>query len=169
MWVQVPPSAPFLFSLGGGFQSNARFSALCVRFVFGTSHVHATAYPTQNQTHRLPSENNVCRLYDPFQDILGELRLLFHEEEVLMIRTRYPDYKSQQIAHSCFLKRMYLQQTTSGNDFGQDAVQWLTRHETISDALFRIYLEKKTIRTAENIIFDLHAPDHVITSEDGHF
>lgn len=114
-------------------------------------------------------ENNVCRLYDPFQDILGELRLLFHEEEVLMIRTRYPDYKSQQIAHSCFLKRMYLQQTASGNDFGQDAVQWLTRHETISDALFRIYLEKKIIRAAENIIFDLHAPDHVITSEDGHF
>ena len=76
---------------------------------------------------------------------IGELRTLFDEEEILMIRSAYPDYARQNLSHRCFLTRMMRERETPGTGTapGRMAADWLTLHERQSGVFFRMYLRRR--------------------------
>ena len=86
-----------------------------------------------------------CILPEHLDKCIGELRQLFDEEEILMIRSAYPDYTRQTLSHRCFICRMLheLETPGSGSAPGRMAADWLARHERQSGVFFRMYLQRR--------------------------
>ena len=86
-----------------------------------------------------------CILPERLDECIGELRQLFDEEEILMIRSAYPDYTRQTLSHRCFLSRVLRERETpgSGTAPGRMAADWLALHERQSGVFFRMYLQRR--------------------------
>ena len=86
-----------------------------------------------------------CILPEYLDECIGELRQLFDEEEILMIRSAYPDYERQNLSHRCFLGRMLREREApeSGTAPGKMAADWLAFHERQSGVFFRMYLQRR--------------------------
>ena len=106
-----------------------------------------------------------CILPELLDDCLGELRQLFDEEEILMIRSAYPDYTRQNLSHRCFLNRMMRERETPepGTEPGRMAADWLTLHERQSGVFFRMYLQRR-LKSPEHPYADF-SPERIILRE----
>lgn len=106
-----------------------------------------------------------CIHPERLDECIGELRQLFDDEEILMIRSAYPDYTRQNLSHRCFLRRMLRERETpgSGTEPGRMAADWLTLHERQSGVFFRMYLQKRLNR-AEDPYADF-SPERIILRE----
>lgn len=98
-------------------------------------------------------------------ECIGELRQLFDDEEILMIRSAYPDYARQNLSHRCFLCRMLRERETpgSGTAPGPMAADWLALHERQSGVFFRMYLQRR-LNGAEYPFEDFF-PERIILRE----
>lgn len=114
-------------------------------------------------------ESLIQNLSDPgvyypgrLDDCLDRLRPLFNAEEILMIQTRYPDYPLQQMAHRCFMREMLgLRGNGLFSENEKCACEWLTRHETVGDSLFRTYL-KELMPEKKAAVCRIPTPDRVL-------
>ena len=106
-----------------------------------------------------------CILPERLDECIGELRQLFDEEEILMIRSAYPDYTRQTLSHRCFLSRVLRERETpgSGTAPGRMAADWLTLHERQSGVFFRLYLQRRLNKT-EHPYADF-SPERIILQE----
>ena len=98
-------------------------------------------------------------------ECIGELRQLFDDEEILMIRSAYPDYARQNLSHRCFICRMLRERETpgAGTSPGRMAADWLTLHERLSGVFFRMYLQRRLDR-AEHPYAEF-SPERIILRE----
>ena len=99
---------------------------------------------------------------DMFDDTLEELRGLFDSEEILMIRSRYPDYMGQQLAHRFFIRRMLSVRENDliFNGMEHRAADWLSRHERTTGRAFLLYLKDRTGEKASPAAY--FSPDTMI-------
>ena len=102
---------------------------------------------------------------EQLDECIGELRQLFDEEEILMIRSAYPDYARQNLSHRCFLCRMLRERETpgSGTAPGRMAADWLALHERQSGVFFRMYLQRRLNRPERS--FEDFSPERIILRE----
>ena len=106
-----------------------------------------------------------CILPEQLDACIGELRQLFDEEEILMIRSAYPDYTRQSLSHRCFLYRI-LRECESPRPAaapGRMAADWLTQHERQSGVFFRMYLQRR-LKEQEHPYAEF-CPDRIILRE----
>jgi len=90
------------------------------------------------------------------RNLIGSLRMLFAEEECLMIRTLYPDYEMQSAAHRYFMEKLRNELVCEPDGhavcrFVHGTVRcWLRQHDLFSDVHFFRYLEHwKQDRTSD--------------------
>ena len=95
------------------------------------------------------------------------LRLLFSEEECLMIRTLYPDYEMQCAAHRYFLGKLRREaledpETCAVCRYELGMIRrWLRQHNLLSDLHFFRHLERWKRDRAEDLLMRC-SPDRVL-------
>ncbi len=104
-------------------------------------------------------ENRAGYFPGRLDDCLDQLRPLFHAEEELMIRTKYPDYPMSRLAHNSFLYRMLsLREQDRFWENEEHAASWLTEHEKLDGSMFLSYLQRLAPPRERYI----PEPDHVL-------
>lgn len=72
-----------------------------------------------------------------------KVRQWFAGEELLMIRSDYPEYEHQRLEHQCFLTSLLPQvERENENDLQKILHRWMRQHDFFYDRHFQIYFDQ---------------------------